>query len=69
MERLAHNEDAPHSLSEKKRRDFDERGLFDNRRPQEIVPPDASCHLTDINSMKEATHTEDYSLIIQLKDM
>lgn len=55
-------------LSEK-RHDFDERGLFDNRRPQEIVPPDASCHLTDINSMKEATHTEDYSHIIQLKNM
>lgn len=40
-------------------------GSSDTRRPQEIVPPDARRHLTDTNSMKEATHAEDYPPIIQ----
>lgn len=42
-------------------------GSFDTRRPQEIVPSDARRHLTDTNSMKEATHVEDYQQIIQLE--
>lgn len=46
----------------------EEHNIFDNQWPQEIVPLAVLCHLTDMNSTKEAIHTQDYQYIIQLKD-
>lgn len=62
----AHKEDTVLSL---KHHSCEEHSIFDNQRPQEIVPLAVPCHLTDVSSTKEAIHTENYQYIIQLKDM